>query len=46
MVNGLDEIAVTETYQADIAAYEEKARRERPWQQQADRRAAPAEQSD
>jgi 3-isopropylmalate/(R)-2-methylmalate dehydratase small subunit len=35
LINGLDEIAVTERYELDIAAYEERARRERPWEQQA-----------
>lgn len=35
LVSGLDEIAVTEAYEADIAAHEEKARRERPWEQNA-----------
>ena len=34
LVGGLDEIAVTQGYAAQIAAYEEKARRERPWEQQ------------
>ncbi len=35
LVNGLDEIAVTGGLEAEIAAYEERARRERPWEQQA-----------
>ena len=35
LVNGLDEIAVTKSHRADIAAYEARARRERPWEQQA-----------
>jgi 3-isopropylmalate/(R)-2-methylmalate dehydratase small subunit len=35
LVAGLDEIAVTEGYSTEIAAYEERARRERPWEQQA-----------
>ena len=35
LVNGLDEMAVTESYEIEIAAHEEKARRERPWEQQA-----------
>ncbi|HKR24534.1 MAG TPA: 3-isopropylmalate dehydratase small subunit [Allosphingosinicella sp.] len=35
LVNGLDEIAVTEGFEAAISAYEEKARRERPWEQHA-----------
>lgn len=35
LVEGLDEIAVTLGYEAQIAAYEEKARRERPWEQEA-----------
>jgi 3-isopropylmalate/(R)-2-methylmalate dehydratase small subunit len=35
LINGLDEIAVTEGFEAEIAAYEEKAARERPWEQQA-----------
>ncbi|HEX6374429.1 MAG TPA: 3-isopropylmalate dehydratase small subunit [Allosphingosinicella sp.] len=35
LVNGLDEIAVTEGFEAAIAAYEQKAGRERPWEQQA-----------
>jgi 3-isopropylmalate/(R)-2-methylmalate dehydratase small subunit len=35
LVNGLDEIAVTETLEADIAAYEQRARQQRPWEQQA-----------
>jgi 3-isopropylmalate/(R)-2-methylmalate dehydratase small subunit len=35
LVNGLDEIAVTQGYEAQIAAYEEKVRRERPWEQRA-----------
>jgi 3-isopropylmalate/(R)-2-methylmalate dehydratase small subunit len=35
LVNGLDEIAVTESYEADIAAYEARTRVERPWEQQA-----------
>jgi 3-isopropylmalate/(R)-2-methylmalate dehydratase small subunit len=34
LVNGLDEIAVTADFEADVTAYEEKARRERPWEQQ------------
>jgi 3-isopropylmalate/(R)-2-methylmalate dehydratase small subunit len=33
LVNGLDEIAVTEGYDSEIAAYEAKARRARPWEQ-------------
>ena len=35
LVNGLDEIAVTEGLAAEIAAYEDQAGRERPWEQQA-----------
>ncbi len=35
LVNGLDEIAVTVSLEAEIADYEERARRERPWEQQA-----------
>jgi 3-isopropylmalate/(R)-2-methylmalate dehydratase small subunit len=35
LVNGLDEIAVTEGYGPEIAAYEEKAQRKRPWEQRA-----------
>ena len=35
LVKDLDEIAVTEGYAGAIAAYEEKARRERPWEQSA-----------
>jgi 3-isopropylmalate/(R)-2-methylmalate dehydratase small subunit len=34
LVQGLDEIEVTESFAAEIAAYEEKARRDRPWEQQ------------
>jgi len=33
LVNGLDEIAVTEGFEAEILAYEQKARDERPWEQ-------------
>jgi 3-isopropylmalate/(R)-2-methylmalate dehydratase small subunit len=33
LVSGLDEIAITEGLDSEIAAYEEKARRERPWEQ-------------
>jgi 3-isopropylmalate/(R)-2-methylmalate dehydratase small subunit len=32
LVNGLDDIGLTETKNAEIAAYEEKARLARPWQ--------------
>ncbi|MGZ8997594.1 MAG: 3-isopropylmalate dehydratase small subunit [Allosphingosinicella sp.] len=35
LVNGLDEIAITEGFEPAIAAYEERARRERPWEQNA-----------
>ncbi|HYD37200.1 MAG TPA: 3-isopropylmalate dehydratase small subunit [Allosphingosinicella sp.] len=35
LVNGLDEIAVTERLEAEIAAYEKRARQERSWEQQA-----------
>lgn len=35
LINGLDEIAVTGSYAPDIAAYETRARRERPWEQKA-----------
>ena len=31
MLNGLDDIGLTEQKGADIAAYEEKARLQRPW---------------
>ena len=33
LVNGLDEIAVTEGFEAEILAYEKKARDQRPWEQ-------------
>jgi len=33
LVQGLDEIEVTASYAAQIDAYEERARRERPWEQ-------------
>jgi 3-isopropylmalate/(R)-2-methylmalate dehydratase small subunit len=35
LVNDLDEIAVTEGFEAEITAYEERTRHERPWEQQA-----------
>jgi 3-isopropylmalate/(R)-2-methylmalate dehydratase small subunit len=35
LVNDIDEIAVTEGYEREIADYEKRARHERPWEQQA-----------
>jgi 3-isopropylmalate/(R)-2-methylmalate dehydratase small subunit len=35
LVNGLDEIAITEGFEPVIAAYEERVRCERPWEQSA-----------
>jgi 3-isopropylmalate/(R)-2-methylmalate dehydratase small subunit len=35
LVNGLDETAVTEGFEAEITAYEERVRHARPWEQHA-----------